>query len=143
MSTSGKEPPPGSSEASRGKASSGPATQKEPKRVGRPSGRPELLGSSSGNTVRETHIFLQNFVLIQPRTSPLKICKICKNLHNFAKIANFADPNPLTGPRSTAQVGGSSARAGDRRGAAAGLRRLGRPRRLWGPWKAKLDLTPS
>ena len=25
----------------------------------------------------QTHIFLQNFVLIQPRTSPLKICKIC------------------------------------------------------------------
>ena len=29
-----------------------------------------------------THIFLQNFVLIQPRTSPPKICKILqKNLH--------------------------------------------------------------
>ena len=27
-----------------------------------------------------THIFLQNFVLIQPRTSPLKICKILQNL---------------------------------------------------------------
>ena len=26
----------------------------------------------------QTHIFLQNFVLIQPRTSPLKICKILK-----------------------------------------------------------------
>ena len=37
----------------------------------------------------QTHIFLQNFVLIQPRTSPLKTCKIW----NFA---NFADPNPLT-----------------------------------------------
>ena len=36
----------------------------------------------------QTHIFLQNFVLIQPRTSPLKICKI---LQNFAKFANFAD----------------------------------------------------
>ena len=41
----------------------------------------------------QTHIFLQNFVSIQPRTSPLKICKI---LQNFAKFANFADPNPLT-----------------------------------------------
>ena len=41
----------------------------------------------------QTHIFLQNFVLIQPRTSPLKICKI---LQNFAKFSNFADPNPLT-----------------------------------------------
>ena len=26
----------------------------------------------------QTHIFLQNFVLIQPRTSPPKICKFCK-----------------------------------------------------------------
>ena len=38
----------------------------------------------------QTHIFLQNFVLIQPRTSPPKICK------KIAKFANFADPNPLT-----------------------------------------------
>ena len=28
----------------------------------------------------QTHTFLQNFVLIQLRTSPPKICKICKNL---------------------------------------------------------------
>ena len=34
----------------------------------------------------QTHIFLQNYVLIQPRTSPLKICKILQN-------ANFTDPN--------------------------------------------------
>ena len=27
----------------------------------------------------KTHIFLQNFALIQPRTSPPKICKICTN----------------------------------------------------------------
>ena len=33
----------------------------------------------------QTHIFLKIFVLIQPRTSPLKIRKI------FQKIANFAD----------------------------------------------------
>ena len=43
----------------------------------------------------QTHIlniiFLQHFVLIQPRTSPLKIYKI---LQNYAKFANFADPNP-------------------------------------------------
>ena len=26
----------------------------------------------------QTHIFLQNFVSIQPRTSPPKICKVCK-----------------------------------------------------------------
>ena len=34
----------------------------------------------------QTHIFLQNFVSIQPRTSPPKL---------FAKFANFADPNQL------------------------------------------------
>ena len=28
----------------------------------------------------QTHIFLQNFVLIQPRTSPLKIYEILQNL---------------------------------------------------------------
>ena len=33
----------------------------------------------------QTHIFLENFVLIQPRTSPPKICK---KLYN----ANFAQP---------------------------------------------------
>ena len=44
----------------------------------------------------QTHIFLQNFVLIQPRTSPPKICKI---LQKIAKFANFANPPPLTLPR--------------------------------------------
>ena len=48
-----------------------------------------------------THIFLQNFVLIQPRTSPLKICK---NLQNFAKFANFADPNPIKRPSAPLRV---------------------------------------
>ena len=57
MSTSGKEPPPGSSEASRGKPSAGPATQKEPKRAGRSSGKSELLGSSSDNSVRGIRYF--------------------------------------------------------------------------------------
>ena len=33
----------------------------------------------------QTHIFLQIFVLVQPRTSPPKICKI---LLKFAKFAN-------------------------------------------------------
>ena len=41
----------------------------------------------------QTHIFLQNFVLIQPRTSPLKFCKFCK-------FANFADPKPTDPPGS-------------------------------------------
>ena len=35
-----------------------------------------------------THIFLQKFVLIQPRTSPPKICKICKQNANYANFAN-------------------------------------------------------
>ena len=36
----------------------------------------------------QTHIFLQNFVLIQPRTSPPKICKnvFCKILQNFTLL---------------------------------------------------------
>ena len=34
----------------------------------------------------QTHIFLQNFDLIQPRTSPPKIFKICKNFANY-KVA--------------------------------------------------------
>ena len=33
----------------------------------------------------QTHIFLQNFVLIQPRTNPPKICKILQNGANFAE----------------------------------------------------------
>ena len=37
---------------------------------------------------------LANFVLIQPRTSPPKICKFCKILENAAfKFANFAAPS--------------------------------------------------
>ena len=37
----------------------------------------------------QTHVFLQNFVLIQPRTSQpknCKICKICKKNANFATL---------------------------------------------------------
>ena len=45
----------------------------------------------------KTHIFLQKFVLIQPRTSPPKICK---KLQKIAKFRNFADPNPLRAPRN-------------------------------------------
>ena len=60
MSTSGKEPPPGSSEASSGKPSAGPATQRESKRVGRPAGKPGLLGSPSDNTVRGISKILAN-----------------------------------------------------------------------------------
>ena len=42
-----------------------------------------------------THIFLQNFVLIQPRTSPPKICKFSKNAFSknaFSKNADGAAP---------------------------------------------------
>ena len=42
----------------------------------------------------QTHIFLQNFVLVQPRTSLPKICKIIL-------IANFANLIPGNGNRST------------------------------------------
>ena len=38
----------------------------------------------------QTHIFLQNFVLIQPRTSPPKICKILqKQMQNFTNFDQF------------------------------------------------------
>ena len=41
----------------------------------------------------QTHIFLQNLVLIQPRTSPLKFCKICKSFQNFSLgISSPASP---------------------------------------------------
>ena len=65
-------------------------------------------------TESQTHIFLQNFVLIQPRTSPLKICK---NLQKFAKFANFADPNakPLTVRAPGAWSGGAAAAPRGRR----------------------------
>ena len=49
----------------------------------------------------QTHIFLQDFVLIQPRTSPPKICKLLVKIVNFASLllviklfatfANFAN----------------------------------------------------
>ena len=39
----------------------------------------------------QTHIFLQNFVLIQPRTSPLKICKNLQNLLILLTPANDHD----------------------------------------------------
>ena len=43
----------------------------------------------------QTLIFLQNFVLIQPRTRPPKNCKNVLLLF-FPKFANFVNPNPLT-----------------------------------------------
>ena len=58
----------------------------------------------------QTHIFLQNFVLIQPRTSPPKICK---NLLIFPILLTLT-PNPN---RSTGRPGGARAPL-PRRGAA-------------------------
>ena len=36
----------------------------------------------------QTHIFLQNFVLIQPRTTPPKICNFFKTIAKFAILLN-------------------------------------------------------
>ena len=66
----------------------------------------------------QTHIFLQNFVLIQSRTSTPKFAKFCKkkilsmcdeNFDNFANFANFG--SGLRPPRE--------ARGGARRGPGA------------------------
>jgi hypothetical protein len=61
----------------------------------------------------QTHIFLQNFVLIQPRTSPPKICK---NLQKFANFANFANPNPLTDTAQQRTWGSEACTKARRRG---------------------------
>ena len=42
----------------------------------------------------QTHIFLQNFVLIQPRTSPLKICKILQNIEDALDRIAHLEKNP-------------------------------------------------
>ena len=60
-------------------------------------------------------IFSQNFVLMQPRTSPPKICKIA----NFANVANFVNVGPGAA-RRPARRGGAA------RGAEGGLQRRGR-----------------
>ena len=44
-----------------------------------------------------THIFLQNFVLIQPRTSPLKICKILQNLPILLTVPDRSYPEARGG----------------------------------------------
>ena len=66
----------------------------------------------------QTHIFLRNFVLIQPRTSPLKICKILQNLQSCCAL-------PLPGGRPAAR----RARGPRSRGAGARARapRAGTP----------------
>ena len=56
----------------------------------------------------QTHIFLQNFVLIQPRTSPPKICKILLIIFPILLIS----PSAMSCPTSEA----SSARLGGRPG---------------------------
>ena len=50
----------------------------------------------------QTHIFLQNFVLIQPRTSPPKICKILQKLANYcSNFANLGQGGPRGARRSS------------------------------------------
>ena len=52
----------------------------------------------------QTHIFLQNFVLIQPKTSPLKICKILL-IVSATNALSAKYPKPPAAARSSA--GGS------------------------------------
>ena len=61
----------------------------------------------------QTHIFLQNFVLIQPRTSLPKIYKICKHI---AKFANFVNPNAAQGSADAARPKHSSEAVMHKRG---------------------------
>ena len=78
----------------------------------------------------QTHIFLQNFVLIQPRTSPLKICKFLQNLPILLTLTPTAQGD-LAGEQVGAGV--RARRAGGarrRRPGVAGRRRLGFAR--WG-----------
>ena len=57
-----------------------------------------------------THIFLQNFVLVQPRTSPPKICKIF--LPKFCKPRNFnLSRDTSRGPGVPDAAAAASARA--------------------------------
>ena len=69
----------------------------------------------------QTHIFLQNFVLIQPRTSPLKICKILQNLpilltrtphRSSAPSAGRWPPGGRRGPTGARSSGPPSAGGG-------------------------------
>ena len=39
----------------------------------------------------QMHIFLPNFVLIQPRTSPPKVCKILQSSTKFDATSNFVN----------------------------------------------------
>ena len=63
-----------------------------------------------------THIFLQNFVLIQPRTSPPKICKFWGKIPKNANLTDFANAN--TAATAKGSRGGLQA-AGRGRGAEA------------------------
>ena len=61
----------------------------------------------------QTHILLQNFVLIQPRTSPLKICKIfekcifrkCRSAPSAASGRWSSGPSPGSGRRAARSAG--------------------------------------
>ena len=79
----------------------------------------------------QTHIFLQNFVLIQPRTSPPKICKNFANffsiLLTLTPIAAQALPLAGRGGRAPGRRPGRGGRA--RRRPRRRARPLGRGRR--------------
>ena len=60
-----------------------------------------------------THIFLQNFVLIQPRTSPPKICK---KMLFFLQIPVCQGPPDLPAEARGAHPGGGGGAGGARRG---------------------------
>ena len=70
----------------------------------------------------QTHIFLQNFVLIQPRTSPPKICKI---LLIFPILLTLT-PKPLSQVRAAAvaALGDLGARGGEAHADAVAARML-------------------
>ena len=60
----------------------------------------------------QTHIFLQNFVLIEPRTSPTKFAKF-GNFVNFHNFANARSEVALEGSPEEKQAA-AAARASDR-----------------------------
>ena len=71
----------------------------------------------------QTHIYLQNFVLIQPRTSPPKNCKnFVKKLQNFFNFAvRLRQPGQADQPPRELQLPEPPRPLGERRGGRAGL----------------------
>ena len=63
----------------------------------------------------QTHIFLQNFVLIQPRTSPPKVCKNLQNLPILLTLTPAAQVDAAGAGSPEAIVRVAAARADVRR----------------------------